>query len=217
MARETLAKVMPLVFKSEGGYVDHPKDPGSATNMGITIGTLSHWLGRPATKDEVRAITKDQATAIYRANYWNAIRGDDLPAGLDYAVFDFAINSGPSRAAKYLQDLLDVRIDGFIGPETIAAARSRNIPLLINRLCDDRLDYVKRLPTWPTFGKGWSSRIAKVRSEALKLVGASVAHPPIPDASVPPKPTTAPPRGFFHALGKLLEALLSAFKRKDTK
>ena len=103
MAAANFERALPLVLKHEGGYVDHPNDPGGATNLGVTIGTLSSWLGRPATKAEVKALTRATVAPIYRKNYWAAIRGDELPAGLDYAVFDFAVNSGPKRAAMALQ------------------------------------------------------------------------------------------------------------------
>jgi lysozyme family protein len=100
--------VLPLVLNHEGGYVDHPKDPVGATNLGVTIGTLSGWLGRKATKAEVKALTVKDVAPIYRHNYWDKVRGKDLPAGLDYAVFDFAVNSGPFKAASSLQTILGV-------------------------------------------------------------------------------------------------------------
>lgn len=214
MARETLAKVMPLVFKHEGGYVDHPQDPGSATKYGITLATLSSFRGRQVTKADVKALTPSQAQEIYEARYWKAVRGDDLPVGVDYAVLDFGINSGPARAIKFLQSVLDVTSDGVIGPETLAAVRRADPVTLINDLCNVRLTFLKSLKTWATFGKGWSARVASVRTEACRLAVEARASVPPDIVPVPPKPTTAPPRGFFHALGKLLEALLSAFRRK---
>lgn len=180
MARETLVKVMPHVFISEGGWSDHPSDPGGATMYGVTIGTLSAYRGRPVSKAEVRALTKAEATEIYRRNYWNAVKGDDLPAGIDWAVFDFAINSGPGRAIKYLQDICGVRIDGAMGPITLTAARNLDAAWIVNELCDDRLTFLRALKTWGTFGKGWSSRVARVRTTSLALIG-SIAVPPPPD------------------------------------
>lgn len=94
MAAANFERALALVLVHEGGYVDHPAYPGGATNLGITIGTLSDWLDRAATKAEVRALTKATVAPIYRKNYWDAVRGDDLPSGVDYCVFDFAVNSG---------------------------------------------------------------------------------------------------------------------------
>lgn len=170
MAKDTFAKAMPHVFMEEGGYVDNPKDPGGATNLGITISTLSAWEGRKVSKTEVKALTKDKATSIYKSNYWDAIRGDDLPSGVDYAVFDFAINSGPARAVKFLQRVVGVADDGVVGAKTLAAIREMSPERIINALSDARLGWLKTLDTFKTFGKGWSGRVSRVRSRALALV-----------------------------------------------
>ena len=167
MAKGTFAKAMPHVFSEEGGYVDHAADPGGATNLGITIATLSAWEGRKVSKAEVKALTKAKATDIYRENYWNKISGDDLPAGVDYAVFDFAINSGPARAVKMLQKVVGVDQDGIIGAKTLAAVRSMSADRIINALCDARLAWLKTLSTFKTFGRGWTARVSRVRSRAL--------------------------------------------------
>ncbi|TIW08998.1 MAG: hypothetical protein E5V66_24550, partial [Mesorhizobium sp.] len=106
---------------------------------------------------------------LYRRFYWDAVAGAELPAGVDYAVFDFAVNSGPARAANYLQAIVGVTQDGRIGPATLGAARARPAGVVIDALCDARLAFLKRLPTWPTFGRGWSERVGFVRAEALLL------------------------------------------------
>lgn len=181
MAKGTFAKAMPHVFSEEGGYVDHPQDPGGATNMGITLATLSAWEGRRVSKAEVKALTKSKATDIYRENYWNKVAGDDLPAGVDYAVFDFAINSGPARAVKMLQKVVGVDQDGVIGAKTLAAVRKIAADRIINELCDARLAWLKGLGTFSTFGKGWTSRVSRVRSRALAFSRDSAAVPsPVP-------------------------------------
>ncbi|MGX9981117.1 glycoside hydrolase family 108 protein [Methylobacterium fujisawaense] len=191
MAAANFERALALVLVHEGGYVDHPADPGGATNLGITIGTLSGWLGRPATKAEVRALTKATVAPIYRKNYWDAVRGDELPAGVDYCVFDFAVNSGKGRALPSLQRAIGVADDGKIGPITLAAARAKDAGQTVERICADRLAFLKRLSTWPTFGKGWSSRVQGVRAEALAL--ASVAVPTVPVEVAPLPPPAAPP------------------------
>lgn len=202
MARNTLPKVMPHVFKTEGGYVDHVKDPGGATNLGITRNVLAEWRGRPVSKAEVKALGKSEATEIYRARYWNVVRGDDLPAGLDYAVFDYAINSGPARAAKHLQWVLGIRMDGKIGPQTVAAAKAADVRDTIKRLCATRLDFLRGLKTWAVFGKGWGRRVAEVEKLALKLAAEAAearspatAVPPPPDVDPAPTPAPAPAKG----------------------
>ncbi|MCD6073099.1 MAG: hypothetical protein K0S42_3615 [Microvirga sp.] len=111
-----------LVLQHEGGFVHHAQDPGGATKFGITRETLSRVRGRPATIEDVRALTRAEAVAVYRRLYWDAVRGDDLPPGLDLAVFDLAVNSGPARAVRMLQTVLGVAVDGIVGPVTLEAA-----------------------------------------------------------------------------------------------
>lgn len=155
------------VLKSEGGYVDHPADPGGATNLGITLATLSEWRGRTVSKADVKALTVAEAGEIYRAKYWRAVRADELPAGLDLALFDCGVNSGPGRAVKLLQAALGVAQDGLLGPRTLAAVRSAKAADLVNGHCDARLAFLRGLATWPVFGKGWAARVERVRKAAL--------------------------------------------------
>ncbi len=185
MAKGTFAKAMPHVFSEEGGYVDHPKDPGGATNLGITIATLSAWDGKKASKADVKALTKKKATDIYKANYWDKVAGDDLPAGVDYAVFDFAINSGPARAVKMLQKIVGVDQDGVIGAKTLAAVQKMASDKIVNALCDSRLAWLRTLSTFRTFGKGWTSRVSRVRSRSLAFSRDSNPAP----SNIPTAPT----------------------------
>lgn len=171
MALGTFDKVKPVLLKHEGGYVDHPRDPGGATNMGITQGTLSGWRRRKVTKAEVRDLSVDEALAIYKARYWDTVLGDQLPAGVDYATYDFAVNSGPSRAVKYLQRIVGATADGVAGPMTLQAVESCGLSSaqIVERLCDARLAFMKRLRTWSTFGKGWSARVREVKKVSVRL------------------------------------------------
>ncbi|AYO83646.1 glycoside hydrolase family 108 protein [Methylobacterium brachiatum] len=187
MTAANFERALALALVHEGGYVDHPADPGGATNLGVTIGTLSDWLGRPATKAEVKALTKATVAPIYRRNYWNAVRGDELPSGIDYCVFDFAVNSGKGRAIPSLQRALSVADDGKLGPLTLAAAASKDAGQTIERICADRLAFLRRLSTWPTFGRGWSARVEGVRAEAMALAAFAV-----PTVSVETKPLAPP-------------------------
>ncbi|MGO4337458.1 glycoside hydrolase family 108 protein [Labrys sp. KB_33_2] len=180
---ETLAQTIKLVFGSEGDYVNHSRDPGGATKYGITAATLgaSRRLGRKATPDEVKRLTLTEAARILDKQYAQPLRYPELPAGLDYALFDYAVNSGPAQAVKTLQRLLAVEADGIVGLKTLEAIRRRDIADLIDKLQDARLRFLRGLKTWPTFGKGWSTRVAHVRESALRLAdGVATAIPPSP-------------------------------------
>ena len=163
---------LPLVLKHEGGWADHPSDPGGATMKGITIGTYAQWKGRKVTKAELRAITDSEVAAIYRSNYWDKVRGDDLPAGVDYAAFDAAVNSGPGRSAKWLQQAVGAPVDGRVGPETVRMANLAGPVLTIETMHNIRIRFLRGLKTWPTFGKGWQRRVDDVRIEALRMASA---------------------------------------------
>jgi lysozyme family protein len=169
--KENYAKCLAQVLKYEGGYVDHPKDPGGPTNKGITQEVYDEWREKNNLSDQsVRNITNEEVGSIYRQEYWDRIRGDDLPSGVDFAVFDYAVNSGVYRAAKTLQAVVGVPQDGVIGPATIKAinAKRDNKSIALD-VTDRRLAFMKGLAIWPTFGKGWSARISNVKSQILSL------------------------------------------------
>ncbi|MGO4572796.1 glycoside hydrolase family 108 protein [Microvirga sp. 2TAF3] len=159
------------VLAHEGGFVRHPLDPGGATNFGITRQTLSQARGRPVSVDDVRLLSKAEAATIYRRCYWDKIRAAELPPGLDLAIFDIAVNSGPARAARMLQEALGIEADGLIGPRTLEAARNAEAADVIRRLTRVRLGFLSRLATWPVFGRGWRRRVLSVEQEALRLAG----------------------------------------------
>jgi len=169
--RATYEEALARVFAHEGGYSNHPDDPGGPTNFGITLADYRRYVKPDATAADVRAMRIDEAKTIYRARYWDALRCDELPAGVDYAVFDYGVNSGVGRVARVLQRLLHVPIDGRMGPATIATARVTDPARLIVTLCDERLRFLQSLRTWPVFGRGWARRVAEVRATALRLAG----------------------------------------------
>jgi hypothetical protein len=162
-----------LILKHEGGYVDHPKDPGGRTNLGVTQRVWEEWLGRPVSEKEMRALTPIMVKPLYKRKYWDACRADDLVAGVDYCVFDVAVNSGPGRAIKFLQSCVGVTVDGGFGPATLAAVKKaeEDPARLVELYCAKRLEFLQSLKTFETFGKGWSRRVAEVKEEALKMLG----------------------------------------------
>jgi lysozyme family protein len=161
---------LPLVLKHEGGYVNNRHDPGGATNKGITQKTYDAWSRRQGKSPRsVQHITDAEVAVIYRRQYWDAVRADDLPVGLDYAVFDFAVNSGPRRAAQFLQRVVRVADDGIIGEQTLDAIGGFTVPGVISTLCDNRLAWLKRLKTWRHFGRGWQRRVNEVKGAALNM------------------------------------------------
>jgi lysozyme family protein len=193
MAANSFEPSLAHVLKHEDGYVNHPADPGGATNLGITAATLAQARGHPVSAADVAALTRAEAAAIYRRLFWNPARSDDLPAGLDHAVFDLAVNSGPGRAARLLQRVLAVAEDGVIGPATLAAAQRAEPRQAIRALQRERLAFLKRLSTWPAFGRGWQARVAAVEREALALAS-EAATPPVPRPTPKPTPAPSPPQ-----------------------
>lgn len=122
MPKGTFERALALVFELEGGFVQHPRDPGGATNLGITRTTLARARGRPVSVTALKALTRAEAGAIYGRFYWDPIRADELPPGLDLALFDYAVNSGPVQAVRSVQTVLGPVADGRLGPQTLAAA-----------------------------------------------------------------------------------------------
>lgn len=145
------------VLRSEGGYVNDPHDSGGATNYGITQKTFTRWLSKKGKlNNDVRNITSFQVAAIYLEEYWVPEGCNDLPYGLDYAVFDFAVNSGVFRAETAIHAVMKAMPDA-------------SVETLINIYMDERLNYLKRLPGWEYFGNGWANRVAYVEGYALAM------------------------------------------------
>ena len=167
--KDNFDKCFALVIADEGGFVDHPKDPGGMTNLGVTRKNWEAYLNRDVTEIEMRGLTPDAVKPFYKAMYWDKIKGDQLPAGVDYATYDLAVNSGVGRAAKMLQQIAGVLVDGALGPKSMAAIRERDPKQMVDALCDMRLAFLKRLPTFDTFGKGWNRRVAKVKAKASDM------------------------------------------------
>jgi lysozyme family protein len=176
---------------------------------GITIGTYAQWKGRKVTKAELRAIPDSEVAAIYRRNYWDKVRGDDLPAGLDYVAFDAAVNSGPGRAARWLQQAIGAPVDGKIGDVTVRLANQVQPLAAIHAAMDIRLKFLRSLKTWPTFGKGWQRRVDDVRRDAAKMVASAPLTRPAPHVNEPPKSEHVTKRDYF---ADLIAAIVALFK-----
>lgn len=181
MAVSTYDAALTHLLAHEGGYTDHPDDPGGPTNYGITIADYRRYVKPGATAADVRAMDIGEAKAIYRRRYWDAQRCDDLPAGIGYAVFDYGVNSGIGRSGKALRRVLGLAADtSAVTVEVIAAARSADGRAVIAAICDERLRFLKSLTTWSVFGTGWSRRVADVRATALAMASAPATRPAAP-------------------------------------
>jgi lysozyme family protein len=157
------------ILKYEGGYVDHKLDPGGMTNLGVTKRVWEEWTGKPATEADMRALTPAMVGPLYKKRYWDAVRGDDLPAGVDLCVFDCAVNAGVGRASRFLQQAVGVDADGKIGPMTISAVTAKPADEIIEAFCALREAHYKSLSTFDTFGKGWMRRLASVKVESTDM------------------------------------------------
>jgi lysozyme family protein len=194
--KSNFQRSLSLVLQHEGGWSDHPSDPGGATMRGVTLATFRAYYGKGATKDDLRKITDAQIAHIYKRGYWDKIGGDTLASGVDYSVFDFAVNSGPTRAKEHLR-----RAIGHSDAETI------------NRIFSSRMKFLQGLKTWPTFGKGWTKRVYDVRQEALRMRAAATGTKPSPKPQPAPVKPTAPSGGFWAAIGAFFRSLVSGGQR----
>ena len=163
-------KFLETILHHEGGYVNHTKDTGGETNLGVTKRVYEEFGGTKDMKD----LTREDVEPIYKKNYWDRLKGDDLPAGLDLCVFDFGVNAGTGRAAKYLQTLIGTTPDGGIGPNTLKKLNDyvdqNGIEDTIKSYQADRQKYYESLSTFATFGKGWTRRVEETTKLALEML-----------------------------------------------
>ena len=184
MAASSYDAALARLLVHEGGYSNHPADPGGPTNFGITITDYRQYVKPGATATDVRAMTVGEAKRIYRDKYWRAQRCDELPAGVDYAVFDYGVNSGVGRSGKVLRRCLKSADNrSVVTDAVIAAARAADAKALIVSICDERLRFLQSLKTWSVFGKGWDARVAEVKAYALQLASGACAPAAAPAAA----------------------------------
>lgn len=172
--RQNWPSAFQRVLKSEGGYVNDPSDHGGETNLGVTRAAWGEYIGRPVRDGEMRKLTPAAVEPFYKSMYWDKVRGDELPIGVDYAVFDFAVNAGPDRAVKMLQQTVGVMADGVIGPATLAAARGRPPRDVLNGFSREKAAFYQRLAnanaSQQRFLRGWLNRVRDVDVAALDMV-----------------------------------------------
>ena len=164
------SEALEIILHHEGGYVNHPKDPGGETNLGVTKRVYEDFGGEKEMKD----LTKADVEPIYKKNYWDRVKGDDLPEGLDLCIFDFAVNAGPGRAAKFIQRLVNTTVDGGIGPNTLKCINDHvehyGVSTTIDQYQSERQNYYESLSNFETFGRGWTRRVDEVTEEAKKWI-----------------------------------------------
>ena len=168
--KENFTKSLQMLLVHEGGFVNDPKDPGGITNLGVTKAVYEKYVGHPVDEATMRGLTHEDVAPIYKMLYWDRIHGDNLPNGLDYAMFDCAVNSGVSRSVSFLQRILSLKADGVMGPETLEQVGKAKIDELIKQFDTERQRFLEGLDTFPHFGKGWTARISQVTTQALEMV-----------------------------------------------
>jgi lysozyme family protein len=196
------------VLAHEGGYTNHPSDPGGPTNFGVTICEYRKYVKPNATAVDVRAMKVDEAKAIYRKRYWDAQRCDELPAGVDYTVADYGINSGIGRSGKVLRRVVGLPDNtSVVTDEVLNAVARRDAKAIIVAINDERLRFLKNLKTWPVFGEGWGRRVAQVKTFSLHLAEHPIAMEaltprPMPIEAAPAKGIVPPPKILKDAIAK---------------
>lgn len=172
MAADNYPSSLRRVLAHEGGYSNHKDDPGGATMKGVIQRVYDGYRDRHGLKRQpVRSISDSEISAIYKTQYADAIKFDRLPAGIDYVVFDGAVNSGPGQSGKWLQRALGVKADGVMGNVTLAAADAHpDKAALVDAICDQRMKFLRALKTFATFGRGWTTRVTRVRSGAKQML-----------------------------------------------
>lgn len=174
MAQENYQNCLEMILHHEGGYVNHPKDPGGETNLGVTKRVYEEWMKNEPELKEMKDLTVEDVAPIYEKNYWGRTKCDDLPSGLDLCVFDFGVNAGTGRAAKYLQTMIGTVADGGIGPNTLAKlddyVNENGIENTIENYQAARQEYYESLSTFDTFGRGWTRRVEETTEAALAMV-----------------------------------------------
>ena len=171
--KENYQNCLDIILHHDGGYVNHPEDPGGMTNLGVTKRVYEDWVGYAVSEHTMQNLTKEDVAPIYEKNYWGRLKCDDIPSGLDLCVFDFGVNAGTGRSAKYLQRMIGTVADGGIGPNTLRALDEyvslHGLNETIENYQANRQRYYEKLKTFKTFGRGWTRRVNETTQSALKM------------------------------------------------
>ena len=163
-------KCLHMLLEHEGGYVNNKHDKGGMTNLGVTKRVYDKWIGRESTEQEMRDLTPDDVAPIYKKNYWDRVKGDLLPSGLDWACFDWAVNSGSGRPAKAVQRAVGATPDGVIGKQTVGLIMEKDPEFIIDYVYIVRKAFYEGLDDYKHFGRGWSRRNKETLKQALSMV-----------------------------------------------
>jgi lysozyme family protein len=159
-----------MLLEHEGGYVNNVHDKGGMTNLGVTKRVYDKWIDRESTEQEMRDLTPDDVAPIYKKNYWDRVKGDLLPSGLDWACFDWAVNSGSGRPAKAVQRAVGATVDGSIGKQTVGLVMEKDPEFIIDYVYTVRKSFYESLDDYKHFGRGWSRRNKETLRQALKMI-----------------------------------------------
>ena len=168
--RENFDKSLQLLLKHEGGFVNHERDPGGMTNLGVTKNVYEEWLGYEVDKQDMMKLTPEDVAPIYLNNYLIKANCDELPSGLDYVVFDWAVNSGVSRSSKGIQKCCGAEPDGVIGPKTLQLILGQDTNFMIEKFKEVRQSFYEGLNHFDAFGRGWTRRNDEATEVALGMV-----------------------------------------------
>ena len=164
-------KCLAMLLAHEGGFVNHPKDPGGMTNLGVTRAVYEDWVDGPVSEQDMRDLKPEDVGPIYKKKYWDRVKADNLPEGLDWSCFDWCVNSGSKRPAKALQRIIGATADGSIGPATLTLVADHDPVELIEKMFDSRQSFYEGLTTFDTFGRGWTRRNKETLEQSLTMAG----------------------------------------------
>ena len=177
--KENFDKCLEMLLKHEGGFTADTRDRGNqigdghgnqgSTMLGVTSKVYADWTGKPAPIELMKTLTQEDVAPIYKKNYWDRCKCDELGSGLDWAVFDWAVNSGTKRVSKALQKACGAERDGVIGNKTLALANGQDVKYMIEEISVMRQSFYESLRTFKTFGRGWTRRNKETTEQALSM------------------------------------------------
>lgn len=174
MSSKNWERCLDLILKHEGGYVNHPEDPGGMTNMGVTKKVYEEWIGNEVTEEDMQGLIREDVAPIYQKNYWLGVKAHDLPDGLDLCVFDWGVNSGPGTATKKLQEMVGADADGILGPNSLSSLNvyieEHGLKQTIINYQAIRQQFYESLDTFSTFGNGWTRRVEDTSKAAMEMI-----------------------------------------------